>query len=88
MAELFGVFGMLKNERALNICAAVASAGKLEMPGADCSDLFEKFQNVVTLHCSPPPWLRQRLPLDSWHSLNAETASVNANSTELRSGAR
>lgn len=61
MTELFGVLRVLENQGALNVCAAVSPARKLKMPGADRSDLFEKLENVVTLHSLPPPWMCQSL---------------------------
>jgi hypothetical protein len=34
----------------LNVRSAVASAGKLEVAGADCAYLFEELQNFFALH--------------------------------------
>ena len=45
-AELFGVLRMLQNERALDVCGAVASAGKFKMSRADGAYLFEQLQKL------------------------------------------
>src|SRR5580658_494342 len=52
-AELFGMLRMLQDERALDVRGAVASAGKLEMPGADGTYLFEQLQDFFALHRTP-----------------------------------
>jgi hypothetical protein len=52
MAELFGAFRMLQNQRALEIGGAVASAGEFEVPCADSAYLFEELENFITLHRS------------------------------------
>jgi hypothetical protein len=49
-AEALGVLWMLQNEGALDVRAAVASAGELEMPGADGAYLFEKLENFAACH--------------------------------------
>jgi hypothetical protein len=41
-AQLFGMLGMFKDQRALDVGAAVASAGKLEVAGADGAYFFEE----------------------------------------------
>jgi hypothetical protein len=41
-AQDFGMFGMLQNQGALDVGAAVASAGKLEMAGTDGAYFFEE----------------------------------------------
>ena len=51
-AELFGMLWMLQYERALDVGAAVASAGKLKVSRADGAYLFEEFENFVALHGS------------------------------------
>jgi hypothetical protein len=39
---LFGVLRMFENQSALDVGAAMASAGKLEVAGADRAHLFEE----------------------------------------------
>ena len=47
---MFGVLRVLENKRALDVSGAVASAGKLEMAGADGAYLFEEFYNFFAFH--------------------------------------
>ena len=41
-AERFRMLRMFENQRALDVRSAVASAGKLEVAGADCAHLFKE----------------------------------------------
>ena len=49
-AESFGVLRVLKHERALNIGAAVAAAGKLEVAGAHRAHVFEQLHHFFASH--------------------------------------
>jgi hypothetical protein len=84
-AKLFGMLRMLENQGALDVSGAVASAGKLEVAGADGAYLFEQFYNFFAFHrvrC------RRRAirayPAVVAHSLKAQTKRVNANVARLR----
>ena len=66
LAELFGAFRMLQHQRALNVGSAVASAGKLEVAGANGACLFEELENFVALHrslCGAPALSTRKQPV-------------------------
>jgi len=52
-AKALSVLRELEHERALNIGAAVTSAGQFEMALADGADLLEKLQDIVAFHRLP-----------------------------------
>jgi hypothetical protein len=60
VSELFGALGMLEDKSTLDVGAAVASAGKFEVAGANGAHLFEELENFVALHGSLSGPLAQR----------------------------
>ena len=49
-AERFGMFGILQDQGALDVGAAVEAAGQFEMAGADGAYLLENLSNFFALH--------------------------------------